>query len=185
MKFSQNNDDSDDDDDLQVACNLRLFHDFLNFDSVLTLPFIFICTIFFSSSYTSIVTRPKILTKSLSKNLSFKRLLIQINDDFYVFFSTEGLVSYIIPKGTQRGNEVELSDKTYDGDDEGDRLLGGLGQLVDGQKGVDNFRSDVNGYGKGKADKRQKKFDIILSSKSFFVLAYLNRFFKDIFISYS
>lgn len=64
--------------------------------------------------------------------------------------STEGLVSYIIPKGTQRGNEVELSDKTYDGDDEGDRLLGGLGQLVDGQKGVDNFRSDVNGYGKGK-----------------------------------
>jgi hypothetical protein len=63
--------------------------------------------------------------------------------------SAEGLVSYIIPKGVQRGNEVELIDKTYDGDDEGDRLVSGLGQLVDGQKGMDNFRSDVNGFGKG------------------------------------
>lgn len=29
--------------------------------------------------------------------------------------------------------------------------MGGLGQLVDGQKGVDNFRSDVYGFGKGKS----------------------------------
>lgn len=71
---------------------------------------------------------------------------------FSFFFSfAEGLVSYIIPKGVQRGNEVELSDKTYDGDDEGDRLVGGLGQLVDGQKGMDNFRTDVHGFGKGKS----------------------------------
>jgi discoidin domain receptor family member 2 len=60
-------------------------------------------------------------------------------------------VSYIIPKGVQRGNEVELSDKTYDGEDEGDHLIAGLGQLVDGQKGLDNFRSDIHGYGKGKS----------------------------------
>lgn len=70
---------------------------------------------------------------------------------FYSFSFTEGLISYIIPKGVQRGNEVELYDKTYDGDDEGDRLVGGLGQLVDGQKGMDNFRSDVYGFGKGKS----------------------------------
>lgn len=44
---------------------------------------------------------------------------------------------------------MELSDKSYDGEDEGDRLVGGLGQLVDGQKGVDNFRSDIHGFGKG------------------------------------
>lgn len=67
------------------------------------------------------------------------------------FYFTEGLISYVIPKGVQRGNEVELFDKTYDGDDEGDRLVGGLGQLVDGQKGMDNFRTDVYGFGKGKS----------------------------------
>ncbi|CAO1361074.1 unnamed protein product [Diamesa tonsa] len=57
---------------------------------------------------------------------------------------------YTIPKGVQRGNEVELSDKTYDGHEDGERLVGGLGQLVDGQKGMDNFRTDVHGFGKGK-----------------------------------
>lgn len=30
--------------------------------------------------------------------------------------------------------------------------MSGLGQLVDGQKGVDNFRSDVFGFGKGKQE---------------------------------
>lgn len=62
----------------------------------------------------------------------------------------EGLVQYSIPKGVQRGIEVDLSDKTYDGVEEGDRLIGGLGQLLDGQRGPDNFRSDIHGYGKGK-----------------------------------
>lgn len=61
----------------------------------------------------------------------------------------EGLISYSIPKGVQRGLEVDLSDQTYDGKEEGDRLVGGLGQLVDGQKGTDNFRSDIHGFGKG------------------------------------
>lgn len=59
-------------------------------------------------------------------------------------------MSYSIPKGVQRGIEVDLSDKTYDGVEESDRLISGLGQLVDGQKGTDNFRSDIHGYGKGK-----------------------------------
>lgn len=67
-------------------------------------------------------------------------------------------MSYTIPKGVQRGNEVELSDKTYDGHEDGERLVGGLGQLVDGQKGMDNFRTDVHGFGKGKDNhKIQKK----------------------------
>lgn len=67
---------------------------------------------------------------------------------------TEKLLSYSIPKGVQRGLEVDLSDQTYDGRDEGDQLVGGLGQLVDGQRGTDNFRSDIHGFGKG----RQKYF---------------------------
>ena len=61
----------------------------------------------------------------------------------------EGLVSYSMPQGEQRGSEVDLSDRTYDGKDDGSYLIGGLGQLVDGQVGADNFRLDANGHGKG------------------------------------
>ncbi|XP_023031811.1 discoidin domain-containing receptor 2 [Drosophila willistoni] len=61
----------------------------------------------------------------------------------------EGIVSYSIPKGVQRGMEIDLSDKTYDGHEDGDRYVNGLGQLVDGHKGKDNFRTDINGFGKG------------------------------------
>ncbi|KAH8298163.1 hypothetical protein KR018_010084 [Drosophila ironensis] len=61
----------------------------------------------------------------------------------------EGIVSYSIPKGVQRGMEVDLSDKTYDGGEQGDRYVDGIGQLVDGQKGKDNFRTDIHGFGKG------------------------------------
>lgn len=71
---------------------------------------------------------------------------------FILVFSSkflEGLVSYSIPKGVQRGLEIDLSDQTYDGRDEGDRLVDGLGQLVDGQVGTDNYRTDIHGYGKG------------------------------------
>jgi len=76
------------------------------------------------------------------------KIIIIINK--IIFFISEGLISYSIPKGVQRGLEVDLSDQTYDGQDESDRLVGGLGQLVDGQKGTDNFRSDIHGFGKGK-----------------------------------
>lgn len=74
-------------------------------------------------------------------------LILNINP--FSPFSTEKLLSYSIPKGVQRGLEVDLSDQTYDGRDEGDQLVGGLGQLVDGQRGTDNFRSDIHGFGKG------------------------------------
>lgn len=49
----------------------------------------------------------------------------------------------------QRGMDIDLSDKTYDGYEEGDHYVNGLGQLVDGQRGKDNFRADINGLGKG------------------------------------
>lgn len=58
-------------------------------------------------------------------------------------------MSYSMPQGIKRGSEVDLSDRTYDGKEEGGYLSGGLGQLVDGQKGPDNFRLDVSGNGKG------------------------------------
>lgn len=58
-------------------------------------------------------------------------------------------MSYSITKGVQRGLEIDLSDKTYDGYLEDDKLINGLGQLVDGQRGKDNFRTDIHGFGKG------------------------------------
>lgn len=58
-------------------------------------------------------------------------------------------MSYSMPQGIKRGSEVDLSDRTYDGHEEAGRLSRGLGQLVDGQKGTDNFRLDVSGNGKG------------------------------------
>lgn len=52
--------------------------------------------------------------------------------------------------------EIDLSDKTYDGQEEADRFVNGLGQLVDGQRGKDNFRMDINGFGKGKREQQPK-----------------------------
>jgi hypothetical protein len=65
-------------------------------------------------------------------------------------FVSEGLLSYSMPQGVQRGTEVDLSDRTYDGREESGYLSSGLGQLVDGQKGQDIFRLDLMGHGKGK-----------------------------------
>lgn len=85
--------------------------------------------------------------------LSIKNQLTKQHNNFWIFFShiiTEGLISYSIPKGVTRGIEIDLSDQTYDGKEDGYRLVGGLGQLVDGHKGTDNFRTDIYGFGKGK-----------------------------------
>ncbi|XP_058790523.1 discoidin domain-containing receptor 2 isoform X2 [Phymastichus coffea] len=62
---------------------------------------------------------------------------------------TEGLVSYSMPQGVERGSELDLTDRTYDGVEQDEYLTGGLGQLTDGQKGPDNFRADLNNNGKG------------------------------------
>lgn len=64
-------------------------------------------------------------------------------------------MSYSMPQGIKRGSEVDLSDRTYDGREEGGYLSGGLGQLVDGQKGPDNFRLD-SGNGKGEFEPRAR-----------------------------
>jgi hypothetical protein len=81
---------------------------------------------------------------------------------FHVFVS-EGLLSYSMPQGVQRGTEVDLSDRTYDGREESGYLSSGLGQLVDGQKGQDIFRLDLMGHGKGKLF-----FTRVLNNKDFF-----------------
>nr|XP_018915539.1 PREDICTED: discoidin domain-containing receptor 2-like [Bemisia tabaci] len=63
---------------------------------------------------------------------------------------TEGVLSYSMPQGASAKNQgLDLLDETYDGLHEQNLLIQGLGQLTDGIWGHDDFRSDVNGYGKG------------------------------------
>jgi hypothetical protein len=59
-----------------------------------------------------------------------------------------GIVSYHVPEDTSREPGQDLSDSSYDGIRRDGELVGGLGQLVDGEVGGDNFRLDI-GYGKG------------------------------------
>ena len=65
----------------------------------------------------------------------------------------EGVVAYSIPQGMVRGSMLELMDHTFDGHEDslsGD-LRGGLGQLVDGVYGWNNFKAaGINGHVKGK-----------------------------------
>ena len=65
------------------------------------------------------------------------------------YLLSEGVVSYSIPQGMVRGSTLELMDHTYDGveDSRTGDLRGGLGQLVDGRYGYDNFKA--NGGKKG------------------------------------
>ncbi len=70
---------------------------------------------------------------------------------------TEGVLSYSAPQGMVRGSMLELMDHTFDGQEEsqtGD-LRGGLGQLVDGRYGEDNFKA---GGGSGSSGGGSKGF---------------------------
>ncbi|XP_043505190.1 epithelial discoidin domain-containing receptor 1-like isoform X1 [Polistes fuscatus] len=59
--------------------------------------------------------------------------------ELYGCYWSDGVVSYSMPQGDKRGNEWEFFDATYDGhwDDE---LRRGLGQLIDGKMGPDDFK---------------------------------------------
>lgn len=55
-----------------------------------------------------------------------------------------GVVSYTIPESPT----VELSDISYDGKRQDNLLTDGLGRLIDGEVGADNYRLDM-GDGRG------------------------------------
>lgn len=57
-------------------------------------------------------------------------------------------MSYQVPEDMAREPGQDLSDSSYDGARLDGELLGGLGRLVDGEVGGDNFKLDI-GYGKG------------------------------------
>lgn len=53
-------------------------------------------------------------------------------------------------QGDRRGTDLDLYDYTYDGSilSVGNRLVGGLGQLTDGEEGLSNFRLDPSSTGR-------------------------------------
>lgn len=66
------------------------------------------------------------------------------------FIVSDGIASYTIPLDGSTGDNTEIKDFSYDGTVTNDKIQGGLGILVDGVHGEDNFKMDI-GYGKGKS----------------------------------
>jgi len=76
--------------------------------------------------------------------------------------AADGLVAYDVRQGDRRGTDLDFFDYTYDGSVEmvvpgaggggggGSRLVGGLGQLTDGDEGPSNIRQhDAGGRRRG------------------------------------
>ncbi|XP_050420548.1 discoidin domain-containing receptor tyrosine kinase B-like isoform X3 [Adelges cooleyi] len=62
--------------------------------------------------------------------------------------SDHGIISYTIPIDSSSGDNTDGGDSSYDGEKRDGKYQGGLGRLVDGIYGVDNYKMDI-GYGKG------------------------------------
>ncbi|KAL3275329.1 hypothetical protein HHI36_020096 [Cryptolaemus montrouzieri] len=80
---------------------------------------------------------------------SYHKRTVCMRVELYGCRWTDGLVSYSMPQGDKRGSNWEFYDFAYDGHWEGDDLQQGLGQLVDGRFGHDDFKSDF--YNEGQA----------------------------------
>lgn len=72
-----------------------------------------------------------------------------------LFFFTESVIRYTAPKGDQLVHEglqdptMDLEDVSYDGVLDGGIMRGGLGQLVDGLYGDDDFQKQIHGESSG------------------------------------
>lgn len=99
-----------------------------------------------------------------------------------------------MPQGDRRGAEVDLFDFTYDGIFYENHLSNGMGQLIDGETGGDNFRSDKHNFGikgydwvgwKNDSMVRNKPVEIIFKFEqvrnfSFMTIHTNNHFSKDV-----
>lgn len=78
-------------------------------------------------------------------------MLYQNADKLTVIIFTDGVLSYSMPQGDRRGkhssDELAFLDFTYDGIIKEDHLYNGIGQLMDGEEGQANFRSDLQARG--------------------------------------
>ncbi|CAF0719378.1 unnamed protein product [Adineta steineri] len=78
-----------------------------------------------------------------SNDKKAKRMCLRL--ELYGCLSTDHLISYTIPQGDRRSFDMDFSDKTYDGTPAS--LSNGVGQLIDGDIGSDDIRSDTQSWG--------------------------------------
>jgi discoidin domain receptor family protein 2 len=67
----------------------------------------------------------------------------------------ENIMRYNAPRGESREPDVDLEDISYDGTLEGSQMRGGLGQLVDGLYGDDDYQKQQQGENSGKNSAKQ------------------------------
>ncbi|XP_051161708.1 discoidin domain-containing receptor tyrosine kinase B-like [Leptopilina boulardi] len=79
---------------------------------------------------------------------SYHRRTVCMRVELYGCYWSDGVVSYSMPQGDKRGNDWEFFDATYDGHWDGE-LRRGLGQLIDGRRGSDNFKMGYYDYDRG------------------------------------
>jgi len=72
---------------------------------------------------------------------SHHRRTVCMRVEVYGCLWSEGISSYSMPQGDQRGSGWQFYDATYDGIWDGSLLSQGLGQLTDGKLGPDNFKA--------------------------------------------
>ncbi|CAC5363993.1 DDR2 [Mytilus coruscus] len=125
---------------------------------------------------------------------SQKRRTVCMRVELYGCKWLSGVVAYSMPQGDRRGAEVDLFDFTYDGIFYENHLSNGMGQLIDGETGGDNFRSDKHNFGikgydwvgwKNDSMVRNKPVEIIFKFEqvrnfSFMTIHTNNHFSKDV-----
>lgn len=73
---------------------------------------------------------------------SYHKRTVCMRVELYGCRWTDGIVSYSMPQGDKKGSNWEFYDTAYDGHWDGDELKHGLGQLIDGNFGRDDFKLD-------------------------------------------
>lgn len=68
----------------------------------------------------------------------------------YDFSFSENIIKYEAPRGEAREPDIDLEDISYDGILDGSLMKGGLGQLVDGLYGDDDYQKQLQGEHSGK-----------------------------------
>lgn len=82
----------------------------------------------------------------------------------------ENIINYDAPRGEVREPDVDLEDISYDGVLNGNMMKGGLGQLVDGLYGDDDYQKQLQGEHSGMKNITQR--DIY----NFYVTTFLAQF---------
>lgn len=74
---------------------------------------------------------------------------LQRNFNWIIYFVTESIIKYSAPKGEIRDENTNLEDISYDGVMEGNYQRDGLGQLIDGLYGDDDYQKQLQGENSG------------------------------------